>query len=120
MIKKFCGINISSKDPKRLILFYKDILSIPIIDKGISEYDGVAFGFIENAPVFCIWDENKWGKIRNSQGMVCLTFDCDDPEITYDELKAKGVSLEPAKTVPWGNEKELFIKDPDGNTVYIL
>ena len=120
MIKNFSGINISSKDPKKLILFYKDILGIPVIDKGLSEYDGVAFGFIENAPVFCIWDENKWGKTRNSQGPICLVFNCDDQEKTYEELKAKGISLEPPKTVPWGGEKELFVKDPDGNTVYIL
>ncbi len=120
MIINFSGINISSKDPKRLVLFYKDILGIPVIRKDVSEYDGVLFGFIENAPVFCIWDENKWGKTRNSPGLVCLTFHCDDHQKTYDELKAKGVSLEPPNTVPWGSEKELFVKDPDGNTVYIL
>jgi catechol 2,3-dioxygenase-like lactoylglutathione lyase family enzyme len=120
MIKYFTGINISSKDPKRLILFYKDILGIPVLDKGISEYDGVAFGFVENAPVFCIWDENKWENTRNSQGIVCLVFKCDDHEKTYNELKAKGVSLEPPTTVSWGDAKELFVKDPDGNTVYIL
>jgi len=120
MITKFTGINISSKDPKRLVSFYKDILGIPVISEDVSEYDGVAFGFIKDAPVFCIWDENRWGKIRNSQGNVSLTFDCDDCEKTYNELRAKGVSLEPPNTVPWGNEKELFVKDPDGNTVYIL
>ena len=120
MVKNFNGINISSQNPKRLILFYKDILGIPVIDEGLSEYDGVAFGFIENAPTFCIWDENKWGKTRNSHGTVCLVFGCDDHEKTYNELKAKGVSLDPPKIVPWGSEKELFVKDPDGNTVYIL
>jgi len=118
MVKSFVGINISSKDPKRLILFYKDTLGIPIMDKGISEYDGVAFGFVENAPVFCIWDENKWGKVRNSQGAVCLVFGCDDHMNIYEELKEKGCSLELPRTVPWGSEKELFLKDPDGNTIY--
>ena len=120
MIKNFSGVNISSKEPERLVSFYKDILGIPIISEEISEYDGVAFGFIKDAPVFCIWDENKWGKARNSQGPICLVFDCDNHEKTYAELKAKGVSLEPPNTVPWGGEKELFVKDPDGNTVYIL
>jgi len=120
MIKIFSGINISSKDPKRLVLFYKDILGIPVITKGITEYDGVGFGFVENAPIFNIWDENKWGNTRNSRGEVCLVFECDDHEKTYDELKAKGIYLEPPVKTPWGNDKELFVKDPDGNTVYIL
>jgi len=120
MIKKFGGINISSKNPKELVTFYEDTLGIPVIRRDVSEYDGVLFGFIENAPVFCIWDENRWGKTRNSQGHVCLFFHCDNHEKTYKELKAKGVSLEPPNTVPWGHAKELFVKDPDGNTVYIL
>ena len=120
MVKNFTGINLSSKNPERLILFYKDVLGVPVIEKGISEYDGVSFGFVENAPTFCIWDENKWGNARNSQGAVCLVFNCDDHEKTYNELKAKGVSLEPPTKTPWGDVKELFVKDPDGNTVYIL
>ena len=120
MIKDFSCINISSRDPKKLISFYKDILGIPVLYEDVSEYDGVGFGFIPNAPTFCIWDENKWGKTRNSQGSVCLVFHCDNHEKTYNELKSKGVSLESPKTVPWGNAKELFVKDPDGNTIYIL
>ena len=120
MINKFSCINISSKDPKRLVLFYRDILDIPVLYEDVGEYDGVGFGFIQNAPAFCIWDENRWGKTRNSQGFVCLAFKCDDHEKTYHELKAKGIALEPPETVPWGDGKELFVKDPDGNTVYIL
>ena len=121
MIKDFSCINISSKDPKKLVSFYKDILGIPVLYEDVSEYDGVGFGFIKNAPTFCIWDENKWGSIRSSQGSVCLVFHCDDHDKTYDELKTKGVSLEPPKAVSWdATRKELLFKDPDGNTVYIL
>jgi len=121
MIKNFSCINISSKDSKRLVSFYKDILNIPILYKDVSEYDGVGFGFIKNAPVFCIWDEKKWGNTRSSQGSVCLVFHCDDHDKTYDELKTKGVSLDPPKIVSWdATRKELLFKDPDGNTVYIL
>jgi len=53
MVKNFSCINISSKDPKRLVLFYKDILGIPILYADVGEYDGVGFGFIKNAPAFC-------------------------------------------------------------------
>jgi catechol 2,3-dioxygenase-like lactoylglutathione lyase family enzyme len=120
MIKDFGGINITSKNPKQLVTFYRDILGIPVIRTDIGEYDGVLFGFMESAPVFCIWDENRWGVTRSSQGHVCLFFHCDDHEKTYKELTEKGVALEPPKTVPWGGAKELFVTDPDGNTVYIL
>lgn len=64
-----------------------------------------------------IWDENKGGKSNN--GTVCLVFDCDDHDITYEELKQKGVKLEPPVTASWGG-KELVVKDPAGNTVLIL
>ena len=117
MIKKFSGINITSKIPKELVSFYKDILEIPVIREDVSEYDGVLFGFIENAPVFCIWDENRWGNTRSSQGHVCLFFHCDNHEKTYEELKAKGVSLEPPNIVPWGNAKELFDWDAKKNLI---
>jgi len=121
VVKSFSGINISSKDPKKLVSFYEDILGIPVLYKDVSEYDGVGFGFIENAPNFCIWDENKWGIARSNQGSVCLVFHCDDHDKTYEELEAKGVSLELPKTVFWdANKKELLFKDPDGNTIFIL
>ena len=63
MITKFLGMNISSKGPKRLALFYRDVLGITVLNEG-SNYDGVTFGNDSNEPVFWIWDENKWGKAR--------------------------------------------------------
>lgn len=62
-------------------------------------------------------DENKWGK--SNTGTVTLVFDCDDHDKTYEELKQKGVLLEPPKIVERGG-KELYVKDPDGNTILIL
>ena len=48
-------------------------------------------------------------------------FDIDKMEEfkTYQELKEKGVALDPPTTAVWGG-KELFVKDPDGNTILIL
>ncbi len=47
-----------------------------------------------------------------------LSFECDDVQKTYDELKAKGVEFagEPSKQ-PWG----MFVvaKDPDGNQLML-
>lgn len=116
MINSFRGINISSKDPKRLVSFYKKVLEIPILEDD-ENYDGVVFGFIKDAPVFWIWDENKWGK--SNEGPVCLVFSCDDHIKTYEDLTRKGVELDPPTTASWGG-KELLLTDPDGNKVLIL
>ena len=116
MVTSFRGMNITSKDPKRLAVFYKDILGIPVLGDD-ENFDGIEFGFIKDAPVFWIWDENKWGK--SNEGAVCLVFDCDDHDKTYNELKEKGVFLDPPKTAVWGG-KELYVKDPDGNIILIL
>ncbi len=80
-------------------------------------YDGVTFGNVNDEPVFWIWDENKWGK--TNEGLVCFVFDCDDHDKTYEELKQKGVALDPPKKAVWGG-MELYVKDPDGNTILIL
>jgi predicted enzyme related to lactoylglutathione lyase len=109
-------MNISSKDTKRLVVFYKDILELKILESD-PNYDGVTFGNSENEPMFWIWDENKWGKANT--GTVTFVFECDDHDKTYEELKQKGLELEPPKIAVWGG-KELFVKDPDGNTILIL
>ena len=113
---KFRGMNISSKDPKRLALFYRDILGVKMIEDD-PNFDGVTFGNNENEPVFWIWNENEWG--LSNTGTVKFVFDHDDLTILYDELKAKGVELAPPRTADWGGQ-ELIVKDPDGNTVIIL
>ena len=116
MITKFRGMNISSKDPKRLALFYRDMLGLKILDED-PNYDGVTFGNNNDEPVFWIWDETKWGAANT--GTVTLVFDCDDHDKTYEALREKGVELDPPKTAVWGG-KELFVNDPDGNTILIL
>ena len=116
MITKFRGMNISSKDPKRLALFYRDVLELKMLESD-ENYDGVTFGNDNDEPVFWIWDENTWGK--SNIGAVTFVFNCDNHDKTYEELKQKGVELDPPKTAVWGG-KELYVKDPDGNTILIL
>jgi hypothetical protein len=60
----------------------------------------VELGFIEGAPVIVIWDENRWGK--SSEGAVNFVFRCDDLIKTYEELKAKGLQIQPPTTADWG------------------
>lgn len=116
MITRFRGMNISSKDPKRLALFYRDILGLTMLEDA-PDFDGVTFGNDKNEPVFWIWDENKWG--ASNKSTVCLVFECDDHDKTYQELKQKGSTLSPPKTAVWGG-KELYLQDPDGNIILIL
>jgi len=117
MAIKFRGINIASKDPKRLTLFYRDVLGMNMLEDD-ANYDGVTFGNAGGEPVFWIWDENTWGKAN--EGAVQLVFDCGDTHQTvYEELKAKGVELDPPKVAVWGGT-ELTLKDPDGNSVLLL
>jgi len=113
---KFRGTNISSTDPERLALFYRDVLGVTMFGDD-PNYDGVAFGNNENEPIFWIWDENKWGK--SNTGAVTLVFDYADLNKFYADLRQKGVELDPPKTAVWGG-KELIIKDPDGNTILFL
>ncbi|WP_342563864.1 VOC family protein [Paenibacillus sp. FSL R7-0345] len=116
MIIKYQCVNISSKDPKALVEFYHLQLGIPVIEPD-EHYDGVSLGFLKEAPVIVIWDENKWGK--SSEGKVNFVFSCDNLDRTYAELSGKGVQLEPPVTAVWGG-KELPLLDLDGNKILLL
>jgi catechol 2,3-dioxygenase-like lactoylglutathione lyase family enzyme len=116
MIKKFKCINISSRNPKKLVEFYNEKLGVPILEFD-ENYDGVSLGFIKDAPVIVIWYENKWGK--SSEGKVNFVFSCDNLDKTYVELKEKGVVLEPPTMAVWGG-KELPFLDLDGNKILLL
>ncbi len=58
MITSFSGMNISSKNPRKVVEFYRDMLEIPVVEDNLN-YDGVQFGFAEDIPGFWVWDENK-------------------------------------------------------------
>ncbi len=116
MITNYKCVNISSVNPKALVEFYNLVLGIPILEHD-ENYDGVSLGFKNDSPVITIWDENNWGK--SSEGKVNFVFECDDLESTYEDLKAKGVNLEPPKTAVWGG-KELQLLDLDGNKILLL
>jgi catechol 2,3-dioxygenase-like lactoylglutathione lyase family enzyme len=117
MITQFYGINISSQNPEQLVKFYNEKLGVPILEKDQDSYDGAELGFLENAPVIVVWDEKRWGK--SSERPVNFVFRCDDLDRTYEELKAKGLPIQPPTTADWGG-KELLFEDPDGNKVLLL
>ena len=113
---KFSGIHISSKDPERLTLFYRDVLGWAMVGDS-NNFDGVRFEGRDNAPVVWIWDENKHGELN--KGPVFFVFDCPDPDEMYQKLIQKGVALKPPKLEYWGG-KELLLTDPDGNKILMV
>lgn len=115
MIKKLSCVNITSKDPKGLAEFYRNI-GVPVFVNG-EDYDGWFLGNPENEGCVCVWDENNWGKAN--AGYITMVFDTDDQQKTYEEIKTKGISINPPKKADWGG-LELSLKDPDGNIVMIL
>lgn len=117
MITQFRGMNISSKNPEAMVRFYHEKLGIPILGDDPTCFGGAELGFDIAQPHIWIWDESKWGK--SNAGTVTLVFACDDHEKTYAALMQKGLDLAPPQKASWGG-MELFVKDPDGNTILIL
>ena len=124
MITIFCGMNISSKNPEALVRFYTDVLGIPALANKNPEatadevnYDGTEIGFDLMQTRIFIWDENKWGK--SNTGTVTFVFKCDNIDMTYQNIKEKGIHVDPPIPTPYGG-RELVLKDPDDNKVLIL
>lgn len=116
MITKFLGQNISTKNPKELAAFYQD-LGINVFRTFGESYDGSRIANTEDEPCVFIWDSTKWGD--SNGGYVHLVFKVDDIHKTYEELKQKGLSLNPPEKQSWG-EYELHLKDPDGNVLALM
>lgn len=114
MITKYECTNISSKNPKALAEFYRNI-GAPVY---VSDecYDGWRLGN-ENEAYICVWDENRWGK--SSAGYVTSVYKVDDLQKTYEEITSRGIETEPPKTTAWGGQ-ELILEDPDGNKIILL
>lgn len=114
MIKNFECINISSKNPKTLADFYKSV-GIPVFS-GNDTCDGCHVGN-EKESYTCLWDENRWGKAAG--GFCTFVFKADGLQKTYDEIKAKGITIPPIKSTDWGGQ-ELTFEDPDENKIILL
>ncbi len=117
MINNFLCTNLFSMNSADLISFYQNKLGIPIISVIVDPADGVNFGFAENAPTICIWDARKWG--NPASGAASFVFTTDHLDVTCEELKEKGLDIEPPVRFDWGTY-ELRFKDPDGNEVVVV
>jgi predicted enzyme related to lactoylglutathione lyase len=107
-------INITASDPAALVEFYTEVMGVPLLEEGFGSYDGAQLGFLKGAPSICIWD-NKWGQY----GKPTLVFKCDSLDRTYEELKLKGLEIDPPFTAYWGG-RGLTLNDPDGNIILLL
>ncbi|MGI6102940.1 MAG: VOC family protein [Bacillota bacterium] len=115
MAVKLECVNISSKDPERLARFYETIgVRVSVQD---PNYDGWQLRNADGEPYVCVWDEHKWG--RSTAGYITIVLKAEDLQKTYEEIKSRGVSIDPPRRADWGGQ-ELVLKDPDGNVVMIL
>ncbi|MGI6173778.1 MAG: VOC family protein [Christensenellales bacterium] len=112
---KFHCVNISSKGPKALAVFYRAIGAPVFVEN--DRYDDWKIGDPKKGGSVCIWDENRWGK--STAGHITIVLNADDVQSTYEEIKSRGIETDPPKTADWGG-KELVLRDPDGNIVMIL
>ena len=116
MINGLYCTNIFSSNAKEMIAFYRDVLEIPLQKTDVDDYNGVYLGFIEDAPAICIWDATAFN--APISGKMSFVFTCSDLDKTIEELKNKGLALEPPVKFDWGTY-ELRLKDPDGNEIVI-
>lgn len=115
MITKFECVNITSKNPKGLAEFYETI-GVPVFVQD-QNYDGWNLGNPACKAHICVWNENMWGK--STAGYITIVFKADDLQQTYEEIKSKGINIDPPRRADWGGQ-ELVLKDPDENVVVIL
>ena len=111
MITSFFRFNLTSENPKSLVEFYRDVIGMPLLGEIEPYYDGVSFGFTAE-PHLCIWRADAHQKANS--GSAELVFMCDDVNKTYDELRQRGLELNPPFETYWGGIV-LECNDPDGN-----
>lgn len=112
MLAGYYCTNIVSENTESLIAFYTQILEVPFIKTDDDNKNGVYLGFLENAPMICIWDSKKCNiEPTGRQSFVFITQNLD---LTIKQLKKKGVSIPEPVRYDWGTY-ELRLNDTDGN-----
>ena len=100
-----------------MIEFYRRVLEIPYIKTDVDESNGVYLGFIEHAPLLCIWDCEVFD--TQPTGFQSFVFQTDNLELTMESLKKKEVALSEAVRYDWGTY-EVRLNDMDGNEIVIM
>lgn len=117
MITGYYCTNIFSEKAEELIKFFAQVLEIPIIKTDDDNTNGVYLGFIENAPMICIWDCQRYNVAPT--GHQSFVFHTTSLDSTIERLKEKGVILSDAIRYGWGTY-EVRLHDIDGNEIVIV
>jgi catechol 2,3-dioxygenase-like lactoylglutathione lyase family enzyme len=108
------GIFVTSKDPKALAAWYRDVLGIEI-----EKWGGAALRYdAPDHPPVLVWNAFEEGTkyMKPSQREFMLDFAVDDLDAYLEKLKAKNVPiLKRDDTDP--NGKYAWILDPDGTKI---
>ena len=114
MIKQVKFISIPVRDQNRALDFYTDKLGFTIITDqpfdGKQRWIELRIPKAETRVVLFTPDghEDRVGSFMN------MSFECDDIDHTYEELRARGVEFEgPPEKQPWGTYAKF--KDSEGN-----
>jgi predicted enzyme related to lactoylglutathione lyase len=113
-IKRIKFINIPVRDQKRALDFYTDRLGFTIItDQPFDDKQRWIELRIPKAETRVVLfttpeDEKRIGTMMN------MSYECDDIDATYEQLKKRGVEFEgPPQKQPWGTCA--MFKDSEGN-----
>lgn len=113
-VEFFSGVLLVSKDPERLVTFYREVLGIPLKDEAhnqLRQHWGCQLGDLHFAihPV-----ENFQEDTASGVGAVKLALNIFDLEAFVTDLQGKGLELlYPLEDLGWS--KMTAIRDPDGN-----
>lgn len=107
------GVFVTSKDPKALARWYRDVLGLPLEPWGgaILRYDAPGH------PPMALWNampENS-AEIAPSRRDVMLNFAVDDLDAFVKRLEARGVTI--LKREEDGTGKFAWLLDPDGRKI---
>ena len=114
MIKRIKFISIPVHDQKRALDFYTDKLGFTIItDQPFDEKQRWIELRVPKAETRVVLFTAE-GEEKRIGGMMNMSYECDDIDQTYEELKKRGVEFEglPEKQ-PWGTYA--MFKDSEGN-----
>jgi len=118
MIKNLDFVSIPVADQKRALRFYTEQLGFTIFtDQPFNEEQRWIELKIAGAQTKVVLFTPEEHKDRIG-GFQNLSFNCDDVDRTYEELKARGVEFtQPPTKEPWGHMA--MFKDSEGNIFLI-
>lgn len=103
-------VSLSTDDVIRLANFYKMILNV----ENDSD-DDIHQAILTEGTGLTIYNDGK--KRGSNSHHICLAFTVVDIDMEYERLKNLGVEITQPPTVrPWG-AKNMYMNDPEGNTI---